>query len=771
MVLQRRGKSAAVVGALLQLAFTAAMVALWLTTGSAAAMASTVLLAGGVLVWAMTALLFYARQMERREAMELEEIARTGETGAGIFEGEDVEGRPAARRRAWIERWLVGAFTLLWAAYDVGLALLLLGALSGGPGEPAGGGAVGMVFCVLVAFLGFLLSRYATGMSRRKEWRPLRASGSYLLLCVLFVAATAVAFGARTQGYDGVGRIVAWVAVAALFVQAAELLLNFVMDLYRPRVPGQEQRLSYDSRLLALMAEPGRVGRSLAEAVNYQFGFEVSKTWFYQLVGKAFVPLVVLAALVLIGMTSIVVVPAGEEAVVLHWGRPQEYRVLSPGLHFKWPWPVDTATWFDTGKVRQVMLGAGRERTEQELETTRVDKGVFKGRELLVWTQEHGRREELDFMIAIPPDRVDPEDAADQQRPPVNLIKLVAIVQYKIDDVYKWGFDVKDAPRLLEYAAYREMTRYCASATLTEPLPGETDRPEAIMTYGRKQAADELRRRIADAVGADGLDLGVNVTYVGLLAVHPPAKAAEAFEEVFKAERKQDLLRYQAEAEANATLARMAGEPADALKLALSIRKLEELSSLTSLEQRDAFEAELVDDIARIREDIRTLEEEIARERLLGQTGDAGRTARQQLRDEQEEYLGLLERIAEAGRSYDLGSAVAAAQAETDRRFAQAAGEPAAQVARARAERWKTELSEKARAELFRSELLAYEASPNVYMLDRWLDVLDRVLPSVTKYILAADRNRFELRLDWKREPGLMEGVTFGQEQPAVPQR
>ena len=57
---------------------------------------------------------------------------------------------------------------------------------------------------------------------------------------------------------------------------------------------------------------------SIAEALNYQFGFEVSKTWFYKLLSRAFVPLVVVGALVILGMTCLLIVPDGEQAVLLH---------------------------------------------------------------------------------------------------------------------------------------------------------------------------------------------------------------------------------------------------------------------------------------------------------------------------------------------------------------------------------------------------------------------------------------------------------------------
>ena len=765
MVIEKRGKNAAVAGAAGQALFAAAMLAIGLWTGSPAAMACAYFLAGGVLLWLMVALLLYVRQLESQEAMELEELAR-GTAKATIFEGAtEADLRPAAHRRAWVQRWLVPAFTLLWAAFHATIGVVMLRYLLIREALPVRGPAEGMVFSILVTFLAFLYSRYSTGMSRRDEWRPLRAAGSYMLAGAIFAGATAVAFGTATQEYTAVGYIVAHVIPAIQLVLALEMALNFVMDLYRPRLPGQPRHLSFDSRLLGFVAEPGRVGRSIAETINYQFGFEVSKTWFYQLLSRAFVPLLVLAGVVLFAMSCIVVVGEGQQAVVLHWGSPDTSNsVRGPGIGFKWPWPIDTVRTFQTGRIHEIVLGVGQERSEAERQAAIISEGTFAGREQYLWTEEHGRRKELDFLLAVPPDRERTVGAEAEQRPPVNIIRLVVPVQYRITDVYKYGYRFVDAGKLLEDVAYREMVRYCASATLNSPVAdGAADRPEAIMTYGRQHAAAELKERIQEV--ADRLDLGVEITYVGLLSVHPPPEAAEAFEDVLKAERRQDELRYRAEAEANEILARVAGDPSDALELAMAIRRLGELSSLAGLRDKpQAFAHELADYIARTGEDIRSLDEEIDRERLLGQIRPGKPTANQRLRQAYQSYLDVLVKLKSKGDS-DLPAQLANARVQADALFGKAAGGPAAEVAKAVADRWQAELVEQSRAELFTSELLAYKASPNIYRLDRWLDVLDKVLPGAAKYVLTVDREKFEIWLNWERQGGLMEGVRFEGEQ------
>ncbi len=759
---QKRGKNIAIAGAGLQLAFTVVMLAVWLGAGSAAARACAVFLAGGVGLWIMAALLFYVRQLQRQEDIELEELAAGRGRERSIFK-EELELRPAAARAKWIGRWLVPVFTFLWAGYHAATGIVLIRFVSLEPLSASANFAPAALFALIVGFLSFLFSRYTIGMSAQPEWRMLRATGSYLFLGCLTTAAVAASLLGAYQGYLRVDSVVAFFLPMIQLILAVELALNLILDLYRPKVPGQEYRPSFDSRLFNLAADPGRIGHSIAEALNYQFGFEVSKTWFYQLVSKAFVPLLLFGSLLLVGMTGIVIVRDGEECVVLHWGRPDpSLATLKPGLHFKWPWPIDSVARFKVGAVHEVILGAGRERTADERQKEIIPAGTFAGRELSLWTEEHGHREELDFLVAIAPELREDTGPREENRLPVSIIKLVVHVQYVITDVYKYGFQVADAKALLEAEAYRQMVRYAASATLDSPIGGGgADRPEAIMTYGRKAAAEALERRIQEA--ADLLDLGVRITHVGLLAVHPPAEAALAFEAVLKAERGMDLKRYEAEAEANYRLAKVAGDPVSALSLALAIRTQQELWSLSQLRDEPAeMERSVGEYLRAAEEDASSLREEIRRERMLGQQAKA----RQDLLAEHAAHVAMLESLREGWGEFDFAGRIAQAQAKADNLlFSKAEGEPAKLVAQASAYRWEKELTERARSEAFDSELLAYRVSPKIYTLDRWLDVWDEVLPDVTKYVLGVSEDKIHVWLNLERGSEVLEAVSFEEPQ------
>jgi hypothetical protein len=118
MLANKRGRDVALGGFFLQLVLAALAVALWWFTRAKAAWPALWLVVAPVPIWLLTLILFYCRQLERREAQELQELAARGGERASIFAAEGSEGEPvrvAASRLRWMERYLVAIFTLLMA--------------------------------------------------------------------------------------------------------------------------------------------------------------------------------------------------------------------------------------------------------------------------------------------------------------------------------------------------------------------------------------------------------------------------------------------------------------------------------------------------------------------------------------------------------------------------------------------------------------------------------------------------------------------------------
>ncbi len=782
MITQKRGKNVAIAGTVGQLLLAGVVMTIWLWTNSLAAMTCTIFILCGLPLWLIAVLLFYCRQLERKEAIEFEQLAAQGAAAATIFKADDgVDVRPAAARAAFVDRWVIPIFTLCWAALQITAGVLMVRYLLKENAHRVVNYAPGALLLFVVGFPAFLFSRYAGGMSKEARWRLLRATGSYLLVNFMAILACIAAFGAIWFKYLEVDLILAYVAPLLQLVLATELLLNFVLDLYRPRIPGQEQRPSFDSRLFNLAAEPGKVGHSIAETLNYQFGFEVSKTWFYELIARAFLPLLVFGVVVMMAMSSAVVVRDDEQVVVLHWGE-FEGRVLQPGLSFKWPWPIDKTKRFETGRTHEIILGGGDEHDREQNKAAKT-----AAIEVLLWSQEHGHSNESNFLVAMPTETVVNGDAEGKLKPapPVGIIELVIPVRYVITDVIKYGFQSRDSKKLLECEAYRQMLGYFSSATLDSPVPADQkdNRPEAIMTYGRAEAAEQLKQRIQAA--ADKLDMGVRITFVGISAAHPPADVAKEFEKVPEEMRRIDEKTYLAQAQANQILVSVAGDPDLALRLANGIGVLEQLRDMErrskELVQLDAeliaarsdkktaiqlsqaqtlsgLQQDVEASISETLDKISAVEQEIESAKLLGEFHPGG--FKQQRLTEHQAYLALLGLIAKSPADFDYASRIETYGVEVDNLFdSGTVGLPAVMVEIAKAQRWQKELSEQARYEAFQQKLLAYHASPKVYSYDRWVDVWDHVLPGAHKYVIGVDRDMLEIYLDWSSETEALEGA------------
>ena len=319
------------------------------------------------LIWLVLCLQFHQRALAEQEKLDMSQLAKD-EQASTIFQakGERATLFAAAQHRLQIlEKWFIPIFSVLIAAYQIGMGLYLLkAALTAAEVLKAAQTGVDValkspLLCAIcmtaIAFVSFLISRYATGMSAEPQWKPLRAGGSLLLGIALFCFALAIGLALAQFQIFALVKVIAFAVPILLVVLGAETALNVVFDIYRPKQKDRYSRSAFDSRLLGIINEPGGILRSAADAIDYQFGFEVSQTWFYKLLEKAIVPLVIFAGVTLYLLSCVVIVAPSEEAIIEHFGNPMDetgkVRHVKPGLTLKRPWPIDIAYKYPTKKL------------------------------------------------------------------------------------------------------------------------------------------------------------------------------------------------------------------------------------------------------------------------------------------------------------------------------------------------------------------------------------------------------------------------------------
>jgi modulator of FtsH protease HflK len=475
--------------------------------GSATALVGAVYLGLGFLVAAIS---YFQMRLENREEIErldYDEMMRERKDAA-LFADTGDDTFIAKRAREQFERFFVPGFTILFFCAQVAAVYQLWKWLPSADAPDLGKAAIAMMAFATFSLILFLLGKFSSGVARMERQRLLRPGGAYLLLgsviCMLVVLTEAGAW----FGFENVDLQVGRILVVFLGLAALESLVNLVLEIYRPRSKGKEDRPLYESRLVGLLGQPAGLVTTAAQALDYQFGFKVSDTWFYKFLEKALAWLVLIQIGILMLSTTFVVLEPHELGLIERFGKPAAGGgVLEPGLHFKLPWPIDHVYRYPANEIQNFHVGY----------TMRDDRHEER---TLLWTVSH-YQEEVNFLVASSESEAGLDN---EQTVPVNFLTAAIPVQYRVNNLEEWVYNHADPKELIEEIGNREVVRYLVSVDIHE-----------IMSTGRLAAAVALAERIQ--AKADEAKLGVEVLFVGLQDIHPPVgdkriPVAGAFEEV-----------------------------------------------------------------------------------------------------------------------------------------------------------------------------------------------------------------------------------------------
>ena len=528
------------------------------------------------LIWFVLSIQFHQRSLAEREKLDMSVLSRD-EKASTIFQAKSERATlffVAQRRLEIIEKWFLPIFSALIALYQVIIGLFLLNALRSGVESELKQPLLCAIFMMAMAFASFLLSRYATGMSAQMQWKPLRAGGGSMLGAALLSFALAVILAlVHLFGFEFLLEIMSAVILALLIILGTETALNLVLDIYRPRLKGQYNKSAFDSRLLGVINEPGSILRSAADAIDYQFGFKVSQTWFYKLLEQAIVPLVLFGVVTLYLLSCVVVIAPDEEAIVERFGNPvsdtNDVRLIGPGLTLKWPWPIEIAYKYPTKRILEIGIGYVVEDDPQAREEPKPK----------LWGRKH-YKEEYHLLVASEQSST----ASGAGTVPVSLVIAAVPVQYRIKDLYSYIYNHNEPEEVLESICYRELTKFASSAKIE--VEDESDVEQSLLGAGRADAAQTLTDRIQAA--ADEIGLGVEIVFLGLQGVHPPIEVAADYQKVIGAVQQKQKLILDAQAKRNKILSTRVGsvdKAEDLYELALKYEQVQDVNSPEEVEK------------------------------------------------------------------------------------------------------------------------------------------------------------------------------------------
>lgn len=522
-------------------------------THSVAGQISSLIMGIGVLVAAISWFQMRLEEREQLERLELDELAKNRGSGT-LFEGKDLDSFPAQRSREQFERYFVPGFTaLLFLAEAAGAYFLWKSLARFEDGNDLQRPAIGLALFGLFALILFLSGKFSATIARLENHRLLRPGAGWVLLSAYLCFAAAVGMVLVQAGFLKADLYVGRGLAILLGLIAFETLLSLILEIYRPRVRGKVARPLYESRVVGLLGQPEGLITTAAQALDYQFGFKVSDTWFYRFFERALGWLLLLQVGVLFLSTTVVFIEPGEQAVLEHLGKPAEGRtILNPGAHLKWPWPFDRVYRFHTEQIQSFDIGY-----TPDPESERAPA--------VLWNVPHSQ--EQNFLVAnretvLTTNRI----GSGRSTPPVSLLTVSIPVQFQITNLLDWVYQNEEPTNLLQNIATREVVRYLVNADLND-----------IMSSQRGEAASELRERIQRA--AIQHHLGVRIAFVGLQDIHPPTKVAADYEKVIAANHQRQATILRARASAIATNALAVAESTNLINRAVAERVTREIDA------------------------------------------------------------------------------------------------------------------------------------------------------------------------------------------------
>jgi membrane protease subunit HflK len=232
-------------------------------------------------------------------------------------------------------------------------------------------------------------------------------------------------------------------------------------------------------------------------------------------------PIVVLIALgvVLIFLwSSWFTVQPEETGVVQRFGHV--VRTAAPGLHFKWPYGIETVRVVPTARVLKEEFGF------RSLATTAGQRTQYSGAGTQAYKVES---------LMLTGD--------------LNVIDVQWIIQYRIEDPIRYLFHVRDTAKTI-----RDITEAVMRRVVGNRLGSD------VLTVGRVAVSTTAKDEIQQILTA--YETGVRLVTVELQDVTPPDAVKPAFNEVNEARQDKERTINQAQEQVNRELPKAGGEAA-----------------------------------------------------------------------------------------------------------------------------------------------------------------------------------------------------------------
>lgn len=231
------------------------------------------------------------------------------------------------------------------------------------------------------------------------------------------------------------------------------------------------------------------------------------------------------------GLTQI---HASEVGIVQRFGAVRED--LAPGLHVRWPWPIETVTRVRPAEIRTVEIGFRLlpEEKARELARARATQqtlrrpGSSTSDAAMTWAAAHA-----DNVVRV-------SDESLLATGDGSLVELLATVRYTVANPRDYLFSASDVDSVIRSTAESVFRELAAGESFLDLLTANRATFEA-------HAAQRLARRLHE-VSPDGL--GVRLEGLTIHDLHPPQEVVASYHAVAEAIQRRDRAVNDAEADA-----------------------------------------------------------------------------------------------------------------------------------------------------------------------------------------------------------------------------
>jgi membrane protease subunit HflK len=362
-----------------------------------------------------------------------------------------------------------------------------------------------------VTVLTILFAAFTIGLSKYENMRPLRTTANWLFIFAFSIVLVIVNTLLLSNHYFfSFLNFSYYLQLGVIGVFALEPLLFIALSFYTSK-DRQESIPAYESRLMMLVYNFDNLVSTIQNALEYQFGYSISKEMLRTAFRDKFLKFVLLVMGAFLCMSSFVRVEQNEVAVLERFGSISG-ELLTPGLHFKYPYPIETVRILRPGVVRELFIGAELKEKPK----------------IVVWQLPHYKN--MNQFLLANKNNYSSRDISSY----ISVLNAVMGVQYSIKtdsaSVFSYLYDNNNPVETLENISKSAITNIFAHSDTIE-----------VMSNSRTKVVAELKQFIEKRVKE--LNLGIDIHSVNLFDIHPPTgDVAEAFQNVIGAQEEKKSL-------------------------------------------------------------------------------------------------------------------------------------------------------------------------------------------------------------------------------------